>query len=158
MRNKKAKKRAPVADTIYNNRLVEKFINKIMKDGKKTIAERNVYNAFKLMEEKKKEDGVALFEKAIVLVGPKIEVRAKRVGGANYQVPSEVRGERKVSLAMKWIINAATARSNKEFHTFAQKLAAELLDAVEGKGEAVRKRDTVLKMAEANRAFSHFRW
>lgn len=158
MRNKKAKKRAPVSDPIHDNRLVEKFINKIMKDGKKTVAQRNVYTALELIAEKRKEDGVAVFEKAIVLVGPKIEVRAKRVGGANYQVPSEVRGERKVSLAMKWIINAATARSNKEFHTFAQKLAAEILDAVEGKGEAVRKRDTVLKMAEANRAFSHFRW
>lgn len=91
-------------------------------------------------------------------VAPKQEVRARRVGGANYQVPSEVRGERKVSLAGRWILEAARKRSNKEYHTFGEKLAAELLDAVDNKGEAVKKRDTIHRMAEANRAFAHFRW
>lgn len=159
MRHKKAPKREVSGDRIYGNKLVEKFINNIMQDGKKTTAQRVVYEAFSILASKKAEEKPeSLFEKAIQTVGPKVEVRAKRVGGANYQVPSEVRGERKVSLAMRWIITAAKARPNKEFHTLAEKLAAEILAAVENQGEAVRKRDTVLKMAEANRAFSHFRW
>ena len=159
MRHKKAEKRTVVLDKIYKNRLVEKFINNIMQDGKKTTAQRVVYTAFEILATKKAdEEPVALFEKAILTVGPKVEVRAKRVGGANYQVPSEVRGERKVSLAMRWIITAAKARPNKEFHSLAEKLAAEILAAAENQGEAIKKRDTVLRMAEANRAFSHFRW
>lgn len=159
MRHKKAEKRPAVGDKIYNNRLVEKLINNIMQDGKKTVAQKVVYNAFTIIASKKAEEQpVSLFEKAILTVGPKVEVRAKRVGGANYQVPTEVRGERKVSLAMRWIITAAKARPNKEYHSLSEKLAAEILAALEGQGEAIRKRDTVLRMAEANRAFSHFRW
>lgn len=159
MRHKKAHKRIVDGDKIYNNRLVEKFINKIMIAGKKTVAQSVMYEAFTIVASKNKdEEPVAIFEKAIQAVGPKVEVRARRVGGANYQVPTEVRGERKVSLAMKWIIDAARSRSSKEFHTFAEKLAAEFLDALANKGEAVKKRDNVLRMAEANRAFSHFRW
>lgn len=159
MRHKKAEKRITEPDLLYKSRLVEKFINKIMIDGKKTVAQNVMYTALKMIGEKKNgEEPLAVFEKAIASVGPKVEVRARRVGGANYQVPAEVRGERKVSLAMKWIIDAARARSSKEYHTFAEKLAAEVLDAVDNKGEAIKKRDNVLRMAEANRAFSHFRW
>lgn len=157
MRHKKAEKRKIDADTIYQNRLVTKFINRIMEDGKKTVAQRNFYDALQLIADKK-QDPLKTFEKALQAVGPKVEVRARRVGGANYQVPAEVRGERKVSLAIRWIITAAKARSSSEYKTFAAKLAAELLDATQNLGAAVKKRDTVLKTAEANRAFSHFRW
>ncbi|GDX62346.1 30S ribosomal protein S7 [Candidatus Levyibacteriota bacterium] len=157
MRDNKASKRDIDPDKIYNNKLVAKFINRLMNDGKKTIAENIVYSAFDIIKSKEK-DPLEIFEKAMQNVAPKQEVRARRVGGANYQVPSEVRGERKVSLAGRWILEAARKRSNKEYHTFGEKLAAELLDAVDNKGEAVKKRDTIHRMAEANRAFAHFRW
>ncbi|MCX6782429.1 MAG: 30S ribosomal protein S7 [Candidatus Levybacteria bacterium] len=157
MRDNKASKRDIDPDKIYNNKLVAKFINRLMNDGKKTIAENIVYSAFDIIKSKEK-DPLEIFEKAMQNVAPKQEVRARRVGGANYQVPSEVRGERKISLAGRWILEAARKRSNKEYHTFGEKLAAELLDAVDNKGEAVKKRDTIHRMAEANRAFAHFRW
>lgn len=157
MRHKKVKKRETAPDKIYNSKLVAKFINSMMKDGKKTTAENLFYGAIKKIEEKEK-DAVSLFERAISNVGPRQEIKPRRVGGASYQIPIEVRGERKTSLAIRWIIAAAKARSNKEYHTFAEKLAAELMDAVENKGEAVKKRDTAHRMAEANKAFSHFRW
>ena len=154
MRHKKAEKRQTPPDTIYNNRLVAKFINNMMHSGKKSVAQKEFYEALELIG----KDGLETFEKAIQNVGPKTEVRARRVGGANYQVPTEVRGERRISLAVRWILDAARKRPNTEYRTFAKKLAAELTDAGEGKGEAIKKRDTVLRMAEANRAFSHFRW
>ncbi len=157
MRHKKVQKRQVSPDRLYQSRLVEKFINKIMKDGKKTVAQRAFYDALELIE-KKGKNPLETFERAIQTVGPKQEVRPRRVGGASYQIPVEVRGERKTSLAIQWILGAATARPSKEYHTFAEKLAAELLDATDNKGEAIRRRDTVLKAAEANRAFSHFRW
>ncbi len=157
MRHKKTKKRVIDVDKIYNSRLVAKFINRIMRDGKKTVAEKVVYGAFERLSQKEQEP-ISIFEKAIQNVGPKIEVKARRVGGASYQVPLEVRGDRKVSLAIRWIITAAEGRSNKEYHTFSEKLAAELMDASQNLGAAVKKRDTVLRMAEANKAFAHFRW
>ena len=157
MRHKKAPKRQTPADKLHNNKLVAKFINNVMKSGKKTVAEDVVYGAFTIIEEKTKENPVAVFERAIQTVGPKIEVRARRVGGANYQVPAEVRGERKVSLAIRWILEGATARPNTDFKKFSEKLAAELMDASQNQGSAAKKRDNVLKQAEANRAFSHFR-
>ena len=128
-----------------------------MKDGKKSAAESSFYGAFKILEEQNKNP-LEVFEKALANVGPKTEVKSRRVGGANYQVPTEVRGERKTSLAIRWIIEAARARSNKDFRTFADKLAAEFNDAANNEGAAIKKRDTVLRMAEANRAFSHFRF
>lgn len=128
-----------------------------MIDGKKTVAQAQVYNAFKLLEDKG-EDPLKAFEKAVANVGPKIEVKARRIGGANYQVPVEVRPARRMGLALRWIIEAARKRPNKEYHTFAEKLAAELLDAIQNTGEAVRKRELALKQAEANKAFSSFRW
>ncbi len=157
MRHAKVTKRVIAPDTIYNSFVVAKLINYIMIDGKKTIAQTQVYNAFKIIEAKG-EDPLKAFEKAMQNVGPKIEVKARRIGGANYQVPTEVRAERRMSLALRWIIEAARKRANKEYHTFAEKLAAELMDALQNQGEAVRKREIALKQAEANKAFSSFRW
>jgi small subunit ribosomal protein S7 len=154
MRHAKIKKRVIAPDTIHNNLLVAKFINRIMKDGKKNAAQSSFYKALELLGDKPME----VFETAINNVGPKVEVKARRVGGANYQVPLEVRGDRKNALAIRWIVEAARARSNSEFHTFSEKLAAEIKEAANNEGAAVKKRDNVLKMAEANRAFSHFRF
>ncbi len=142
---------------MYGNRLVSRLINRIMFSGKKRVAESVVYKSFDIMKEKG-EDPVKTFELAVATVGPKMEVKARRVGGASYQVPNEVRGDRRIALALRWIIQFATKRSNKEYHTFAEKLAAELLDGAKGVGEAIKKRDTVHRMAEANRAFAHFKW
>lgn len=157
MRHAKVIKRETAPDTIYNSFVVAKLINYVMRDGKKTTAQAQVYNAFKLLQEKG-EDPLKAFEKAIQNVGPKVEVKARRIGGANYQVPVEVRPERRMGLALRWIIEAARKRSNKDFHTFGEKLAAELTDAIQNQGEAVRKREIALKQADANKAFSNFRW
>lgn len=157
MRHAKIEKRQINPDTIYNNVVVAKLINYIMIDGKKTIAQAQVYKAFQLLTDKG-EDPMKAFEKALQNVGPKVEVKARRIGGANYQVPVEVRAERRTSLALRWLIEAARKRTNKEYHTFAEKLAAELMDASQNQGEAVRKREIAIKQAEANRAFSSFRW
>jgi small subunit ribosomal protein S7 len=157
MRHKKVTKRQIDSDKVYSSQLIAKFINNIMKDGKKSVAEKNFYDCFRILESKEKNP-MDVFERAIANVGPKTEVKSRRVGGANYQVPQEVRGERRTSLAIRWIIEAATARSNKDYRTFADKLAAEFLDASNNEGAAIKKRDTVLRMAEANRAFGHFRF
>lgn len=157
MRHKKAEKRIAQPDKIYKNVLVAKLINRIMRDGKKTVAEGLVYGAFEKIKEKG-EDPIKVFEKALQTVSPKQEIKARRIGGANYQVPIEVRGERKTALAIRWIIEAAQKRSNKEFHTFDDKLVAEFLDAMDGKGEAIKKRDNMHRQAEANKAFASFRW
>ena len=157
MRHKAAPRRTIEADTVYNNRQVAKFINYLMKDGKKTVAQNVLYAAFDLIT-KKEQDPIATFEKALDGVGPKQEVKAKRVGGANYQIPMDVRPERRAALAMKWIVEAARKRSNKEYKVFEEKLAAELMDASNEQGEAIKKRDSVLRMAQANRAFGHFKW
>lgn len=145
------------ADPIYGNRLLARFINRIMISGKKRVAEQVVYKALEAIKEKG-EDPIKTFELAINTVGPKMEVRSRRVGGASYQVPTEVRGDRRVALAIRWIIQFAGKRSNREFHTFSEKLAVELMEGAKGQGEAIKKRDTVLRMAEANRAFAHFKW
>jgi small subunit ribosomal protein S7 len=156
MRHAKVAKRITDPDKIYNNVMVAKLINRIMEDGKKTVAESNVYNAFKHLE--KNGDPMQLFEKAIQNVGPKVEVKARRIGGANFQVPTEVRHDRRMALALRWIVEAARKKSNKEFHTFAEKLAAELLAASNNEGEAIRKRDVTIKQADANKAFASYRW
>lgn len=144
-------------DPMYGNRLLGRFINRVMLDGKKSTAQKQVYDALTLIKDAG-EDPVKTFELAIQNVGPKMEVKARRVGGASYQVPMEVRGDRRISLAMRWIVALARKRSNKEFRTFGHKLAAELGDAAKGQGEAIKKRDTIHRMAEANRAFAHFKW
>lgn len=145
------------ADPVYGNRTLSRFINRVMQRGKKSIAQKLVYTALDLIKEKG-EDPMKVFETALNTVGPKMEVRPRRVGGASYQVPMEVRGDRRVALAIRWIVTLANKRSNKEYKSYAAKLAAELLDASKGLGEAIKKRDTMHRNAEANRAFAHFKW
>lgn len=157
MRHKKAPKREIAADPVYKNKLVARFINYLMRDGKKTVAENVLYDAFEILS-KKNQDPIVVFEKAIQNVGPRQEVKPRRVGGASYQIPMEVRGERKQALAIRWIIDAARKRSNKEYQIFEKKLASELMDASNELGEAIKKRDSVHRMAAANRAFAHFKW
>ena len=150
------KKRLISPDPIYGNILVARFTNRLMRNGKKTVAQRVVYDAFELL--KKEGDPIKIFEQAIDNVGPKQEVKARRIGGAAYQVPQEVRGARKTALAIRWILEAAKKRPTAEHKSFASKLAVELKDASQNLGEAIRKRDIAHRMAEANKAFSHFRW
>ncbi len=144
-------------DPIYANRTLTRFINRVMRSGKKSVAQKQVYQALEIIKAKG-EDPVKVFETALNTVGPKMEVRPRRVGGASYQVPMEVRGDRRLALAIRWIVSFANKKSNKEYKTFAEKLAAELMDAAKGQGEAIKRRDTVHRMAEANRAFAHFKW
>lgn len=158
MRTGKVEKKILSEDPIYDSRLVTRFINKVMRDGKRSIAASLVYQALEQIKEATKQDPISVFEKAIANVSPKMEVRPRRVGGASYQVPIEVRGDRKEALAIRWILAGARSKSNKEFHTFGQKLAQELLDAAQNTGAAIKKHDDVQKTANANRAFSHFRW
>lgn len=158
MRGKRAERKILSPDPIYNSRLVTRFINKVMIDGKKSIAQSLVYKALESIGEQTKQDPLSVFEKAIQNVVPKMEVRPRRVGGASYQVPVEVRGDRREALAIRWILTAARSRSNKEFRTFDKKLATELMDAAQNTGAAIKKREDVQKAAQANRAFAHFRW
>ncbi|HVZ67279.1 MAG TPA: 30S ribosomal protein S7 [Patescibacteria group bacterium] len=152
----KINKRAMQLDPVYGSNLIAKFTNRLMVDGKKTVAQRVMYDAFEIM--KKQGNPLEIFEKAIDNVAPKVEVKARRIGGAAYQVPTEVRGARKTALAIRWILEAAKKRPTAEYKTMADKLAAELLDATNNAGEAIRKRDIAHRMAEANKAFAHFRW
>lgn len=148
----------PAEDPIYKSLMVSKLINRSMYDGKKSVAEKEIYGALKIIEEKTGEGAMKVFNTALENIRPEMEVRARRIGGAAYQVPSPVRGDRKDSLAIRWLIAGARARSNSEFHTFAEKLAAEIMDAYKGEGAAMKKRADVEKQAEANRAFAHFKW
>jgi len=157
MRHKKAQKRQISPDRIYNTVLVTKLINRIMRDGKKSVAEKLVYSTLNELKTKG-HDPIAILHKAVTTVAPKVEIKARRVGGANYQVPVEVLAHRKDALAIRWILEAAQARPSKEYHTFDKKLLAEILDAVEEKGAAITKRNNTLRQAEANKAFAHFRW
>lgn len=152
------KKRVIEKDPLYESLLVAQLVNRVMKSGKKNIARKHIYKAFGLVKEKTKLKPMLVFEKAIENVRPRVEVRPRRVGGAAYQVPVSVRGPRQNSLAVRWIIFAARARPNKECHTFAEKLAAELIDAFNEKGGAFEKKIEVEKLAEANKAFAHLRW
>lgn len=158
-RSKTITKKPGIPDAIYGSRLVQKLINKSMYDGKKSSAAAQIYQALDILKQNNGDtDPSKILETVLTTVAPKMEVRSRRVGGASYQVPSEVRGDRKIHLAMKWLIEAARGKSNKEFHTFAEKLASEMQDALAGTGNAIKKRDMVHKMAEANRAFAHLRW
>jgi small subunit ribosomal protein S7 len=142
-------------DPKYDSKLVTKFINAIMRDGKKSTAESLLYDAFDIMEEKTKGSPLKLFEQAVENVRPLIEVKSRRVGGSTYQVPVEVRSSRRVALAIRWIINYAQQRSEK---SMMQKLAGELLDAANNRGASVKKKEDTHRMAEANKAFAHYRW
>ena len=151
-----ANRREVQPDAVYNNRLVTQLINKVLPDGKKATAERIVYTAFEIVAEKSEGgDALATFKKAMDNVKPTLEVKPKRVGGATYQVPMEVNSRRSTALGIRWIVNFSRARKEK---TMAERLANEILDASNGLGASVKKREDVFKMAEANRAFSHYRW
>lgn len=148
-------RRDVLPDPIYNSKLVTRLINRIMKDGKKGKAEKILYRAFDIVRERTGQDPMEVFDQALKNVMPVLEVRARRVGGANYQVPVEVRPERRISLALRWIVNYARLRGEK---TMEERLAAELIDAANNTGAAVKKREDMHKMAEANKAFAHYRW
>ena len=154
-RRRVAAKRDILPDPKFNDRLVAKFINKIMWKGKKSIAESIVYNSFDIIEKKSKADPLKLFRSALENVKPIIETKSRRVGGSTYQVPVEVRPDRRVNLAMKWLISFARARKENSME---ERVAAELLDAANNRGSAVKKREDTHKMAEANKAFAHYRW
>ena len=153
MRGKPAPKRNIESDVKYNDKNITKFINYVMEQGKKSVAKNIVYKVFEIIKKKTKQDPRHIFNKAIKKVSPLVEVRGKRVGGANYQVPFQVRGERRYFLGCNWIIKAAQDRKGR---SMAERLALEILDASNGEGNAVKKREAVHKMAEANKAFAHF--
>ena len=150
-----AGKRQLIADPVYNSPLVTSLVNKVLLDGKKTLAERQVYKALEIISERTSNDPVIALKKAVENVRPLLEVRSRRVGGANYQVPVEVRPSRGTTLAMRWLVN--NARSRKE-HSMAERLVGEIMDASNGQGASVKRREDMHKMAEANRAFAHYRW
>ena len=154
-RRREVEKRKILPDPKFNDRLVAKFMNDVMRDGKKSTAERIVYGAFDIVQSKVNDDPLKLFKKALDNVKPVLEVKSRRVGGATYQVPVEVRQDRRVALGMRWLITYAASRGEK---TMAEKLAGEILDAANNRGAAVKKREDTHKMADANKAFSHYRW
>ena len=150
-----AVRREVIPDAVYNNRLVTQLINKVLLDGKKATAERIVYGAFDMVATKTEQDPLSVFKKAMDNVRPTLEVKPKRVGGATYQVPMEVNSRRATTLAIRWIVNFSRARKEK---TMAERLANEIMDAANGVGASVKRREDLFKMAEANRAFSHYRF
>jgi len=155
MRKRRAVKRDVLPDAIYNSKVVTKLINQIMNDGKKGTAQRIVYDAFDMIKEKTGEEAMTVFNKAMENIKPALEVKSRRVGGANYQVPVEVKAERAQALAFRWLAQYARLRSGK---SMAEKLANEIIDASNGIGASVKKREDTHKMAEANKAFAHYRW
>ncbi|MFQ3548537.1 MAG: 30S ribosomal protein S7 [Armatimonadota bacterium] len=150
-----AKKRIIYPDPVYGNRLLSRLVNRVLLDGKKSVAEKIVYGALEMIEEKTGKKGIEVFEEAMKNVMPVIEVRPRRVGGATYQVPTEVRPDRKVSLALRWIVGNARKRSGD---TMIERLANELIDASNNTGASIKKKEDGHKMAEANKAFAHYRW
>jgi small subunit ribosomal protein S7 len=154
-RRREVPERIIIPDAKYNSKLVSKFIASVMRDGKKSVAESLLYGAFDIISEKTNEDPVKIFEKALENVKPIIEVKSRRVGGSTYQVPTEVRPARRTALGIRWVISHARGRGEKGFGA---KLAGELLDASNGRGASVKKREDTHKMAEANKAFAHYRW
>jgi small subunit ribosomal protein S7 len=150
-----ADKREVLPDAKYGDKVLTKFMNNLMIDGKKSVAEKIVYNAMERVERKIKRSPIEVFTEALDNIKPSVEVRSRRVGGATYQVPVEVRPERREALAIRWMINAARARNE---NTMEERLAGELIDAVQSRGSAVKKREDTHKMADANKAFSHYRW
>jgi len=154
-RRRVAAKREILPDPKFKSQILAKFINHVMESGKKAVAERIVYGALDIVEERKKSDPLELFEKSLDAIRPMVEVKSRRVGGATYQVPVEVRPSRRTALAMRWLVDASRKRGEK---SMAQRLAGEIVDATEGRGAAMKKREDVHRMAEANKAFSHFRF
>ncbi|MDX9785351.1 MAG: 30S ribosomal protein S7 [Desulfobacterales bacterium] len=154
-RRREVPERPVIPDAKYSSKLVAKFINSIMRDGKKSTAEAILYGAFNIIKDKTKEEPLKIFEKALDNVKPVIEVKSRRVGGSTYQVPTEIRQSRRMALGIRWIINYSKGRSERDM---ASKLAGELMDAANMRGTSVKKREDTHKMAEANKAFAHFRW
>ena len=155
MRKRQATKRDVLADPIYNSKVVTKLVNHIMKDGKKGTAQKIIYNAFDIVKEKTGEDPMVVFNKAMDNIKPGLEVKSRRVGGANYQVPVEVKPDRAQALAFRWLAQYARLRNG---HSMAENLANEIIDASNGIGASVKKKEDTHKMAEANKAFAHYRW
>ena len=155
MRKRRAVKRDVLADPIYNSKLVTKLINTIMVDGKKGVAQTILYDAFEMVKEKTNKEPMEVFEKALANIKPALEVKSRRVGGANYQVPVEVKADRSQALGLRWLVNYARLRNG---HTMAENLANEIIDASNGVGAAVKKREDMHRMAEANKAFAHYSW
>jgi small subunit ribosomal protein S7 len=155
MRKRRAVKRDVLADPMYNSKLVTKLVNTVMLDGKKGTAQRILYSAFDMIKEKTGEEPVEVYEKAMENIRPALEVKSRRVGGANYQVPIEVRPDRSNALALRWLVQYARLRGG---HSMAENLANEIIDASNGVGAAVKKREDTHRMAEANKAFAHYRW
>lgn len=155
MRKRRAEKREVLADPIYNSKVVTKLINRVMLDGKKGTAQTILYDAFEIVKEKTGKDPMEVFNAAFENVKPALEIRSRRIGGGNYQVPVEVRPERQQALALRWLVQYAKTRNGKGM---AENLAAEIIDASEGTGGAVKKREDTHKMAEANKAYAHYRW
>ena len=155
MRKRRAVKRDVLADPMYNSKLVTKLINRLMKDGKKGTAQTILYDAFDIVKEKTNTDPMEVFNKAYKNIEPQLEIRSRRIGGGNYQVPVEVREERKQTLALRWLVQYAKNRNGKGM---AENLANEIIDAANGVGGAVKKREDTHKMAEANKAYAHYRW
>ena len=155
MRKRQAVKRDVLPDPIYKSKVVTKLINQIMRDGKKGTAQKILYEAFEIIKEKTKREPMEVFEEAMNNIKPALEVKSRRVGGANYQVPVEVKPERAQALAFRWLINYARLRNG---HSMAENLANEIIDAAGGTGASVKKKDDTHKMAEANKAFAHYRW
>ncbi len=159
MRSNKPRKRIIQPDPVFGNRLITRLVNRVMKDGKKTIAQKQVYKTLDILKEKyPDQDPVETLRKALDKIKPIMEVRSRRIGGAAYQVPVPVKGDRREALAIRWLIKAASDRPNSQFHFFSQKLASELLDALNEEGAAIKKRNDTHRAAEANKAFAHFRW
>jgi small subunit ribosomal protein S7 len=158
MRAHKTYTRTTVPDSKYNSQTVAKLINSVMSDGRKTVAAKQVYACLALLKEQTKTDELTYLGEALENLKPQMEVRSRRVGGASYQVPMPVRNERKQTLAIRWLVDAASARSNSSYHSFAAKLAAEITDAHAEIGNAIKKKLDTHRMADANKAFSHFRW
>ena len=154
-RRKRVVKRTPSADAVYHSQMVSRLTNKVMRCGKKGVAERIIYDALSIIEEQTKGDPVDVVEQAVKRATPQVRVKARRIGGATYQVPTEVRGDKGLALALSWLVISARARGGR---SMSQGLAAELMDAVRGQGAAVKRCDDVHRMAEANRAFAHYRW
>jgi len=151
-------KRTVVIDNVTKSVAITKLINHTMRDGKKTVAQKLIYKTLEIIKEKTGKDPLDFFNSALENIKPQMEVKSRRIGGAAYQVPTQVRGERKETLAIRWLLTAARARSSVEMHTFSEKLAAEIMDASKGLGGAYKKKEDVHRMAEANKAFAHFRW
>ena len=155
MRKRRAVKRDVLPDPIYNSKLVMKLINSLMKDGKKGVAQKILYDAFDMVKEKTNQDPMDVFAKAMENIKPALEVKSRRVGGANYQVPIEVKADRAQALALRWLVQYSRLRGG---HSMAENLANEIIDASNGVGAAVKKREDTHRMAEANKAFAHYRW